>query len=78
MAGTVFHRQCKYGESSPIYNLIGHHFCTYGGWFIPQANAFLLGTIYFAEDVAEDILFAESPTGWAHLVEAPTMDIYEV
>ena len=74
----VFHRPAQIGEGSLLTAQLGHTYLTYGGWFIPQAAAYLLGTIRMLGAGDDDLHFVESPTSVAHLSDSISETIYEV
>ena len=77
----IFRRMSRFGEGNEVSDLtctIGTENLTYGGWFVPQSAAFLLGTVYLYEDVSEDVYLDNRPESVLHFIESISEDIYEV
>lgn len=74
----IFRRMAQLGEGPTLTCTLGLTNLTYGGWFIPQANAFLLGTVYFRTAPEDDIVFCEQPSNAVHFIDSVNADIYEV
>ena len=73
----IYVRMARFGEIPPLNSAIGSYTLNYGGYFIPAADAFLLGTIRFVESPALDIYFEESPEGVVRYDDTPEGDAYE-
>ena len=74
----IFRRMAQLGEGPTLTCTLGLTNLTYGGWFIPQADAFLLGTIYFGAAPEDSIVFCEQPSNTIHFIDGVEEDVYEV
>jgi len=74
----IFRRMAKIGEGPAMTCTFGLPNLTYGGWFVPKADAFFLGTLYLWESPDDHVWFSESPSNAVHFIEGVAEDIYEV